>query len=302
MDKKSARNATQAKSYGSASFGASDDVPCQSLADNKKIIHITEFFAEEGSKRLSSFLRKKITIALNSISTGLFKEIEHDYSKMLMLGFQAGPGEQFGFIMFDFLLLHSVINLLYGGKLSTDEQIIDTPGRTGIQIARKVSDICLQVFQDALNEHLKTDLLLSNLSTSLYSVFNQKFDACCDFAFNFSMDAVSGVLHLVIPESILVNITSESGEHSDITEQDSDQDLYFSGQLKHELIDSKVTICAMLPDISLLVKDVVNLRAGDVIPIGDPTLVYIAHNQKKLFSAIAGQSSSRRIVEIIDTV
>ena len=109
-----------------------------------------------------------------------------------MLGFKIDPKGQFGLIIFDVILVHAVINLLYGGKVDPDEPLMAGVGQAGIKIASKVAEICLLVFQDALNEQLNIDVNVSHLSTSLYSVFNQKLDKCCNFAFSLSLDAVSG--------------------------------------------------------------------------------------------------------------
>lgn len=300
MDKLPDKKSNQSQPTSYAGFEGAEEASSKAFANNKKIINITESFIVDGSQKLAAFLRKKLSIELSSLSTCLFEAIEHDAVKTVTVGFQIEPSGKFGFIMFDLALLHAAINLLYGGQVGNKETVIKEAGRAGGKIANKIAELCLSVFQDTLNEHLKMDMGLSHQSVPLYLVFNQKLDMSCTFAFKVSIEGVSGRLHLVIPETILASIITESITDNDLAQDDNDSEYHFSGQLKQDLIDSKVTIYAVLPDVSLLVKDVVNLQAGDIIPIGDPTLVYVTHNQKKLFKATARQLNSRRIVEIVD--
>jgi len=296
------QGSNQARQPEHNEFGATQDtagLAGQALAE-KTTQHIIESFIEEGNRKLSSFLRKKISIESISMDTCVFDSLEHNYDKSVMLAFQIEPGGTFGVIVFDFSLLHTAINLLFGGEVNVNEPVIEHLGEAGTKIARKIAEICVLAFQKVLNEHLNTDLHFSNVSTSLYPVFNQKPDKACNVAFKVSIDAVSGRLWMVIPDKILANITSESAIDHQI--QQEEMEPHLSGKLKEEIIESKIIICAVLADIALLVKDVVNLRAGDIIPIEDPTFVFVTHNQKKLFTATAGQLNLRRTVKIVDTI
>ncbi len=296
------QGSSQASPSGHIDFGDTQDTPdvtSQELME-KTTQHIIESFIEEGNKKLSSFLRKKISIESISVDTCLYDSLEHNYDKSVMLAFQIEPGGTFGLIVFDFALLHTAINLLFGGEANANEPVITHLGQAGTKIALKIAEMSILAFQKVLNEHLNTDLHFSNLSTSLYPVFNQKQGKGCNLTFKVSIDAVSGSLWMVIPDRILANVTS--GSTVDQQKLQEDIEPHLGGQLKDEIIDSKIIVCAVLADISLLVKDVVNLRPGDVIPIEDPTFVFLTHNQKKLFTATAGQLNARRTVKIIDAI
>lgn len=276
--------------------------------ENIAVSNIVELFSKESQIRLSAFLRKKIIVKFDTIGSCLFQEIDHDYTKLLMLNFHIFPHDKHGLITFDFVFLHSVINLLYGGVVNSNETIMRGLGKSGFKIAGKVSEIFLAVLQEAMIAHLKIHLKISDVSTQLSSVFKQgSSEKCYNISFLVVIDSLVCNLNLVIPENIFSNrvLEVDSEEKTPLLDNLDTQELtehssIFDEKAKKELIDSNVVVSVNLAKITLKLKDVVNLKAGDVIPIGDPTLVYVALNNKNLFKASAGQSNLRRAVKILD--
>ena len=43
-------------------------------------------------------------------------------------------------------------------------------------------------------------------------------------------------------------------------------------------------------------SDIMKLKSGDLIPIADPTDVFLCLNELKLFRASAGQANNKRVV------
>lgn len=274
--------------------------------ENPAVSNIIELFSKESQIRLSAFLRKKIIVKFDTIGSCLFQDIDHDYTKLLMLNFHILPHDKHGLITFDFVFLHTVINLLYGGVVNCNEPVMRGLGKSGFKIANKISEIFLSVLQEAMIEHLKIHLKISDVSTQLSSVFKQgNTEQCYNISLLVIIDSLVCNLNLVIPEHILSNrlleVDAVSPVQPDIADQDSDSHLsIFDEKAKKELIDSNVIVSVNLAKITLKLKDVVNLKAGDVIPIGDPTLVYVSLNNKNLFKASAGQSNLRRAVKIVE--
>ena len=69
--------------------------------------------------------------------------------------------------------------------------------------------------------------------------------------------------------------------------------------IENQVVDSNITIIASLPEINFKAKDLMSLKNGDLIPIGDPTLVDVYLNDVKLFCANAAQANSKRIIKIL---
>lgn len=284
-----------------------DNVGDSFYFENDTIESVVSFLTSEGQLRLSSFLRKKVLIKFNSITSCLFDDIEHDHTRLLMLNFCISPYEKYGLIFFDFIFLHSVINLLYGGVVSNNEPIMRGLGKSGIKIAKKVSEIFLGVLQESMMEYLKTDLRFSEASSHLSAVFKQeKYEKCYNISLCAWFDSVVCNVNFVIPERIFSNSDAEevvdgnssapSANSKDVVAQSS----IFDEKARNELIDSSVSVSVSLPQIALKLKDVVNLKAGDIIPISDPATVFVTLNNKKLYKASAGQSNLRRAVKITE--
>jgi flagellar motor switch protein FliM len=72
--------------------------------------------------------------------------------------------------------------------------------------------------------------------------------------------------------------------------------------IEAQVVDSSVTVCVSLPEISIKASDLVALKNGDLIPIGDPTLVYVCLNNTRLFCGNAGQANSSRVVKILSEI
>lgn len=296
---------------GDSTVFVEEHVRDSTYIENVAVSNIIELFSKESQLRLSAFLRKKIFVKFDTIGSCLFQDIDHDYTKLLMLNFHVFPHEKHGLITFDFVFLHSVINLLYGGVVNSNETIMRGLGKSGFKIAGKVSEIFLAVLQEAMIEHLKIHLKISDVSTQLSSVFKQgNSEKCYNISFLVIIDSLVCNLNLVIPENMFSNrvLEADSGlkSESEFSEETIDShemvspSSIFDEKTKKELIDSNVMVSVNLAKITLKLKDVVNLKAGDVIPIGDPTVVYVALNNKNLFKASAGQSNLRRAVKIVD--
>jgi|GEM_PF-3421460 len=273
--------------------------------DNDAIESVVSILTSEGQARLSSFLRKKVFIKLNSIRTCLFDEIEHDHSRLLMLNYRISPYEKYGLITFDFIFLHSVINLLYGGVVSNNEPIMRGLGKSGIKIAKKVSELFLGVLQESMTEYLKTKVSISDPVSHLSAVFKQeKYDKCYSISLCAWFDSVVCNFNVLLPERIFSDsdgdIVNDSNEPAGAGNELALQNSIFDEKARNELIDSTVSVSVSLPGIALKLRDVVNLKSGDIIPIGDPVSVLVTLNNKPLYKASAGQSNLRRAVKITD--
>ena len=73
-------------------------------------------------------------------------------------------------------------------------------------------------------------------------------------------------------------------------------------EIKKDIISSSVTLIATLDDIKLKIKQIMELKSGDLIPISDPTVVFLTHNNKKIFKGTAGQANTKRVVKIEENI
>lgn len=267
--------------------------------DDKNSKDFLQEFVVEHQKRLSSFLRKKITIRLNGVTSFYPDKYQHDFDKEIVLSFQVTPGAQHGILFFDFLFLHTVITLLYGGVVDPNEPVMNRMGKFGIRIATKLAEICLGALQHSIQEHLKIDSTLTNLSPHLYSFCKQdKLLQFLNFSLTINYESINSTLNIVVPGNLFDTKLDEATHSPSVNHDLMTSELDLQKLFDSRLHDSVVDLCVALPDIKLRVQDALDLKSGDLIPMGDPESVLVYLGNKKLFKGLVGQANTKRVVKI----
>ncbi len=265
------------------------------------LVNINEVTRAECEKNLSSFLRKKILIKTKlNTNTYVAKALEDIGDKKIFSMFRVLPNNYFGIFVLDLSLLHQSINLLFGGKLNVNEPVIENPGKIGTIVAEKICQLFLSGFAQGFQEYgelnceiIKTTRLV-NLVTSM-GMSNE--DPIVLFDWSIFLDEIETPFQLLLSEELLNQIIPPRKEDNRHREKD-----FWKTAIKTQVVDSLVTVNVTLPDVSIRVNDFMALKEGDVIPISDPTLVYICLNSIKLFRASAGQANSKRVAKITSQI
>lgn len=265
--------------------------------ENKKIAGIIENISNLFQKSLSDFLAKKIELHFNTIQFSTVAELNLDKTPYVLSTIHFTPSDLSGLIYFDYAFIHNVIDILFGAGIYKGGTIISTLGKSGGMIAKKVIEFFIAGLQEAISEHEKTQINLLKITEHSGLILNQPLpDQFFDLTFDVEFDQVKTQLHVAIPDIIFENITVDSKTNP----FENSDDIIVKDSLKKEIIDSTVTLTAFLQDIKLKVSDIMELKSGDMISIHDPTVVYLAHNQKKIFKGSVGQSNSLRVVKILE--
>lgn len=294
--------ASQGKSddLGSNTLAATDDGKDESIRNVQGLNNLTELIRSECEKILASFLRKKAIVKIKSFDLTSYSVFLKDNSeKKVFSAFHILPNDHFGMFILDYTLLHQTINMLFGANLIKDEVIFENVGNIGIIIASKFAELCLAGVAHAgkeygeLNfEQTKTTQLASMIShfddpDHIYILDLALF--VDDFEMNFKLLLTAAFLHEFIPVK----------NSADTRHREKD---FWRTAIKSQVVDSVVNVTVNLPDITMKVKDFMSLKEGDMIPISDPTLVYVCLNNIKLFRAMAGQSNSKRVAKITNQI
>lgn len=270
--------------------------------ENKKIISILEFFVTEYQKKLTSFLRKKINVQFSSIKICKLDDYSDKDTRMIFTSFAINQGTHFGLVLYDYQFLHTVINLLYGGKVNPHDPMMKSLGKSGQRIAEKFALMSLSVLEKAMSEHGLAALTILKTGEQLGLVLNQTSpERHYEVALQVSFQDLQTSLCFIIPSSFFEGLTFDAPLDLKASQAPLSE-MNFSELLQQELVDSTVTLEAFLPSMPLKIKDAMNLKAGDLIAISDPTMVELSLNQKKLFKALVGRASERRVVKIIDRI
>lgn len=265
--------------------------------ENPKIIGIIEQFITDLQREVTGFLRKKARFEFNAVNVCDPMEVRAIENPAAFASFQIQPEGKYGLLFFPFDFLHHTINLLFGGSANRNEDIMRGLGKSGQTIARKITEMSLGAFQNALSSHIPVTLECARISDVPGLVLNQLDNTqLFNFSFKATIDGLESRFHIAIPEP-LIELLSIPPEPPKVTPSEMATPTIDSRK-RSELIDSTVTVSAILPSIKIQLKDVLNLKSGDTIPVKDPNEVYLMLNNKRLFRATPGKSNDVRVVKI----
>jgi flagellar motor switch protein FliM len=254
----------------------------------------------EFEKYLSAFLRKRIIVKTDICHFSQASACLNANEKLIYSIFRINPKDHYGMVLIDFPVLHQTINLLYGGKLNTKEEVIDNPGKVGTIIAEKTALLCLNGFAAACQEFgaLNYDIVKTTSSYNLATNLGlNPEDEVCITELTIFFDEFEAKIKLLITEDFFMQFIPVKADSHKHREKD-----FWRTAIKTQVVDSLVTVSVSLPDVSMKVKDFMALKDGDIVPISDPTIVYVCLNNLKLFRATAGQANSKRVVKILNQI
>lgn len=272
----------------------STELPIQ----NKKSTGILENFVILFRNALSTFLGKKIDVQFDHMKVCELKELHLDKTAVILSSVQFTTHQQSGLLFFDYAFMHFIIDILYGAGQYKNDTIITSLGKSGIVIAEKVATLCVNALQEAIKEYEPVQIERVKTTEQRGLILNKPLsEQYVHFAFYVHINEKQCPLHIAIPDALYDEITYQE-EQNPIQNNAT----IVNDSLKKDIIDSTITLVASLQEIKVKITDIMNLKSGDLIPIHDPTIVFMKHNDKKIFKGTVGQANSLRVVKIIDNL
>lgn len=262
------------------------------------ISNITELMRAAFEKALSAFFRKKVVIKSKSNQFQPLSACLNADEKNVYTAFHISPQDRHGMFALDMKMLNHTINLLYGAKHDPADQMMENPGKVGVIIAEKICQIAMTSLVESCKEYgtFSCEIVKSTPLLNLITSMSQE-DQVYMMELTVIFDEVESVLKMMIADSFFTDLVPVKIGENKHREKD-----FWRTAIKSQVVDSYVTINVSLADITLKVKDFVELKEGDVIPIGDPTVAFVCLNSLKLFRATAGQSNNKRVAKIISQI
>ncbi len=117
-------------------------------------------------------------------------------------------------------------------------------------------------------------------------------------SFNVELEGGGGEIHVVFPYSMIEPIRSilDAGVQSDMGEIDD----RWSVLLKEELMHAKVELNALFAEKELKVADLINLQAGDIIPLDMPEQVTLLTEDLPIMKGQFGEHMGNAAIKIED--
>lgn len=260
---------------------------------------IFDTLATELENKFTVLLRKKVVVKAKApVITKVEECLKQVSERDIYSAYKLLPSDTHVIIMTEYPMLDQSINLLYGGKMQKTVGEENWCGKIGIITAEKMSKLFLSCFSEACKEygtvdfdHYKTNRVISNVNNM------EDGDKVYFTDFTFSYEEFDGKLSLFISEEFFTHFipahTGKNGHH----EKD-----FWRTAIKSEMMDSYVNVSTQIKDSQIKLAEFMNLKEGDVIPIADPTLVYLCLNDLKLYRGIAGQSNGKVVVKVVSQI
>ena len=232
---------------------------------------INERFARYLRVSFFNMLRKTPEISINGIQMIKFSEYIHTLFVPTSLSLiKMHPLKGTGMIMLDPKLVFIVVDNFFGGDGSIHAKI---EGReftnTELRVIEKVVHMCFDELVKAWQPIMPVEFDYHNheVNPHLANIVSPS-EVIVVSSFHIELEGGGGDLHVVSPYAMIEPIRSilDAGVQSDLSELDD----RWAVLLKEELLNARVEMTALFGEKELKVEDLINLQAGDIIPLDMP--------------------------------
>jgi flagellar motor switch protein FliM len=175
---------------------------------------------------------------------------------------------------------------------------MESPGKIGMLVGERIAKLVLDSLVVACSEYgaFSCEIIKSIAMPNLTSKMSMD-DRVYSFDMAIAMSEIEMKMCIIIPESFIREFIPIKGKEVKHVESN-----FWRSAIETQVSDSTIDINVTLNDVKFKINDLLAMKTGDLIPIGDPTLTYVCLNKLKLFRASAGQANSKRVVKIVSEV
>lgn len=263
---------------------------------------INERFARYTRISLFNLLRRSAHVATGGVQIMKFGEYVHTLYVPTSLNLvKIRPLRGTSLFVMDAKLVFKLVDNFFGG----DGRHAKIEGReftpTEIRIVQKVLE---QVFID-LTEAWATVLPLNfeyigfEVNPAMANIVSPG-EVVIVSTFHIELDGGGGDLHITMPYSMVEPVKEEldSGVQSDV----DDIDERWVRALRSDIMNAKVPLNVLVAQRQLPLREIVNLEAGDIIPIEMPDHVLLEANGVPIFKCQMGRSGDSLALKVQEQV
>ncbi len=263
---------------------------------------INERFARYTRISMFNLLRRTADVSVGGINIQKFGEYVHTLyvpTSLNMVKFRPLRGT--ALVVFDAKLVFKLVDNFFGG----DGRHAKIEGReftpTELRVVRMVLEQLFVDLKEAWKAVLPIDFdhVNSEVNPSMANIVSPS-EVVVVSTFHFELDGGGGELHITIPYSMIEPIREmlDAGLQSDSDERDD----RWINSLREEIMCADVRLDTNLLRSKILLRDVVNLREGDVIPVELPKEHITTANGVPIFRVTIGQSSGNLALKINEVI
>jgi len=264
---------------------------------------INERFARYFRISFFNMLRKSPEISVNGIEMVKFNEyIQTLFVPTSLSMIKMAPLRGTGLIMLDPKLVFVLVDNFFGGDGSIHAKI---EGReftsTELRVIEKVVHICFEDLVKAWEPVMSVNFNYHNheVNPSMATIVSPT-EVIVVSNFHVELDGGGGDIHIVYPYSMIEPIRTllDAGVQSD----HGDIDERWAILLKEELMHARINMQALFVEKEIPVSDLINFKAGDIIPFDLPEQVMILAEDMPIIRGQYGEHQGNAAVKVEEIV
>jgi len=268
---------------------------------------ISDAFARNYGISLTNKLERYVTISRESIYSIKFDSFLKNIDNKGAIGIiRLDPLLYGGLVFYESKLAYAIIEIMLGGAPGINPLVLDRSLSTiEINIIKHVMEgVCIEL-QKSFEplDNLSISLLKMEIDPRVVNFVPPETDLMV-LKFSVQVDTAAGDMFLAIPylslEPLREKLKNVNG-HIDITNQIGKS---WASTLEKDIKQIEVEVVARLEELSLPIKEILDLQEGDIIDLGrttDAPLHVLVENRPKYFG-LAGIHNGKKAIRISDKI
>lgn len=264
---------------------------------------VNERFARHMRISLFNMMRRTAEVSINGVQMIKFGEYVHTLfvpTSLNMVRFRPLKGT--GLITMEARLVFILVDNFFGGDGRYHAKI---EGREFTPTERRIIQMLLKLIFEDYKEawapvmDVSFEYLDSEVNPAMANIVSPT-EVVVISSFHIELDGGGGDFHVALPYSMLEPIREllDAGVQSD----KEDTDLRWSKALRDEIMDVKVDLTTKMLDVDLTLREVMELKAGDVIPVEMPEHITVLIEDLPTYRAKLGRSRDNVALKIIEKI
>lgn len=264
---------------------------------------VNERFARHLRVSLFNMMRRSAEVSINGIQMIKFGEYIHTLfvpTSLNMVRFRPLKGT--GLITMEARLVFILVDNFFGGDGRYHAKI---EGREFTPTERRIIQMLLKIIFEDYKEawapvmDVSFEYLDSEVNPAMANIVSPT-EVVVISSFHIELDGGGGDFHVSLPYSMLEPIREllDAGVQSD----KEDTDLRWSKALRDEIMDVKVELSTHMLDFDVSLQQVMDFKAGDVIPVEMPEHITVLIEDLPTFRAKLGRSRDNLALKITDKI
>lgn len=253
---------------------------------------VNERFARHMRISLFNMMRRTAEVSINGVQMIKFGEYVHTLfvpTSLNMVRFRPLKGT--GLITMEARLVFILVDNFFGGDGRYHAKI---EGREFTPTERRIIQMLLKLIFEDYKEawapvmDVSFEYLDSEVNPAMANIVSPT-EVVVISSFHIELDGGGGDFHVALPYSMLEPIREllDAGVQSD----KEDTDLRWSKALRDEIMDVKVDLTTKMLDVDITLEQLMNLKAGDIIPVEMPDHITVLIEDLPTYRAKMGRSA-----------